>query len=356
MPRPNRGLRLERNERGIYEARWSEGGRSKRISSRTADPIAAAAFFSTLTAGLERQRDEQAAATISGVLARYFDEHVHAGKVLGTDTADKARRHLEQHFALMAPADVAPSDVRAYVRRRDHQARPQPGDGPKIGAHAAGSTVRRELGVLIAALNHAVRERRLSKSDVPEIPLPEAGAPREDYLSEAEVAALFRAAAEDRPGGRMSRVERWLFLAYHTGRRDMAIRRLTWRRVNFETGLIDFDEPGRRKTKKRRGIAVMNDTLRAALLRAFDEKGQESEYVLDHPGHLRKSMESLRKRAGVAKLHPHLLKHTHITHMLRKGVSVWDASGASATSAATIERVYGKHVPEALRAAVKVLG
>lgn len=344
MPRPNRGLRLEANDRGIYEVRWTEGGRSKRVSTRTADPVEAADFLRAWKTDVARETDERGAATIRGVLDAYFREHVNA-QVVATGTAEIAKKHLLLHFADLAPGELRPSDVRGYGRKRA---------AGEIGRRAAPATVRRELVVLVAALNHAVAEHRLDRA--PAVPLPADSEPSDDWLTDDEVAALFAAAARDRPGGRLSRVERWLHLAYHTGRRAEAIETLRWDRVDWAAGTVTFDVPGRRKTKKRRGTVAMNATLRAVMERAYRERGDEGVYVLDHPGKVRRALATLGKAAGVPRVHPHLLKHTCITHMLRRGVSVWDTAGATATSAATIERVYGKHVPEATRKAMEVLG
>jgi integrase len=346
VPRPNRGARLERNDRGVYEVRWTEGGRSRRVSTRTADATEAAAFFAAWGADVEKEADQASAATVRGVLAAYFEEHV-ARKVIAQGTAEIARKHLLAHFGGMAPADIRPADVRAYCRKRERG---------EIGRKVVGATIRRELVVLTAALAHAVSEHRLPRGSAPVIALPPDSAPCEDWLREDEVAALFKAAAQDRPEGRLSRVERWLFIAYHTGRRAAAIETLTWDRVDFAASTINFDVPGRARTKKRRGTAYMNATLRGVLERAYAERDEASPYVLDTPGKIRKPLAALGARAGVPRVHPHLLKHTCVTHLLRRGVKVWDTAGAVATSAATIERVYGKHVPEAQRTAMETLG
>jgi integrase len=345
VPRANRGVTLARNDRGIYEIRWTEAGRSRRVSTRTEDPAAAAAFLAEWRKEVARETDTRGAATITGVLDGYFREHVYA-HVVGTGTAEIARRHLQEHFGPMAPPDIRKADVRAYIAARA---------AGQIGQPAQSGTVRRELGVLKAALNHAVSENRLSRGEVPAITLPPDSAPRERWLDDDEVARLFAAAAAFRPDGRLSRVERWLHLAYYTGRRRAAIEHLTWDRVDWALGRIDFDEPGRKRTKKRRGVAHMHPKLRECLERAKREAGDQAVHVLDHPGSVRKTFESLCKRAGLEGVTPHVMKHTCATHMLRRGVSIWDVAGALETTPATIQRVYGKHVPEAARRAMEVL-
>ncbi len=54
----------------------------------------------------------------------------------------------------------------------------------------------------------------------------------------------------------------------------------------------------------------------------------------------------------MTKATPHTLKHTAITWLLQKKVSVWDVAGLTATSVETITSTYGKHIPDALADAV----
>lgn len=347
MGRPNRGIRLEKNDRGVYEIRWSEAGRTKRVSTRTADAAEAADALRIWRQGLTRERDAANAATVRGVLDAYFAEHVEQ-KVAGKDTAEFARQHLLRHFADMHPADIMPADAREYARLRMTGG---------LGRQVQGSTVRRELVVLVAALNHAVAEKRLPRGDMPSIPLPESNPPRERWLSEAEVARLLEAAlnAEERRGaGRLPRVFRFAALAYYTGGRRGALLALRWPQVDFDGNRVDLHPPGTRRTKKRRASVPLHPALRGMLERAFCER--ESEFVLDHAGSIRHVFETAVAAAGLGKdVTPHVLRHTAATHMLRRGVPTWQVAGVLGDTEATVVRVYGKHVPDALREAVETL-
>lgn len=352
MARPELGARLKANGRGVWEIHWNEGGQPKRASTRTKDAAQAADALREFKLGLDRERAGAGAATVAGLLEAYWTEHVKA-KVLSRDTAGTIRNHLVAHFGAIHPAEITPKDVRAYVRRR------KAGEiGGRGGKGASDPTIRRDLVMLVAALNHAVKEGAMKAGEVPAIALPPGGEPRARWLTDAEVAALFAAAEASRhQDGRMARVERWLFLAYFTGRRKAAIERLTWDRVDFTINAVDFDEPGRRKTKKRRGVAYMNLRLRAALERASAQRREGCPWVLDHPGDTRQAFETIRKRAGLGpEVTCHIVKHTAATHMLRRGVALWDVAGALATTPRTIQDTYGKHVPEAQRKAMEALG
>lgn len=126
----------------------------------------------------------------------------------------------------------------------------------RIGRPARSVTIRRELATLIAGLNFCADPRRgaplIDRAAVPAIVLPDAGRPRDRWLRMDEVQRLLDAAAAGRRSERMSRVERFLWLALFTAARKQAILELTWERVDLEANVIHYDVPGRRQTKKRR--------------------------------------------------------------------------------------------------------
>jgi len=112
---------------------------------------------------------------------------------------------------------------------------------------ASNGTVRRELGVLQAALNYAHAEGVLIY--VPTVTLPETGAARDRWLTKPEAALLLRAAAPH--------VRRFIVIALATGRRASAILGLRlglsldsgW--IDTAGGVIHFEGARQRKTKKR---------------------------------------------------------------------------------------------------------
>ena len=361
MPRANAGPRLKPNKAGFYEISWTENGRSQRVSTGKKDAAEAADALRVWKEGIAREQATAEAATVRGLLEAYWSEHVEPN-CASTASAKSQKAMLLDHFGDMRPAEVTPADVRAYAKkRRSGEIGGRAKGGVRRGA--AGPTIRRDLTTLVAAYNHAVKEGKMKRGDVPAIPLPPDSEPRVRWLEDAELARLFAAAAEiSAERGRMSRIELWLFLAYYTARRKEAIEDLAWDRVDFELNRIDFDKPGRRRTKKRRGVAEMHPKLRAALDRAYAERkpsdtpGVPSPWVLGHDGCLRTAFDTLRRRAGFGcDVTIHTLKHTSITHMLRRGVSVHDVAGATETSAVTIARAYGKHARESKRAALEML-
>ena len=360
MPRPNAGPRLKPHPKSkIYEIHWTDDGRSRRESTRTRDAEKAAVAFRDWRQDVERDKAAAEAATVRGLLEAYWTEHVEENCASKDGSLKSQKAALLAHFADMHPAEITPADVRAYIRKRR---------AGEIGGRAKGGanrgvqnpTVRRDLTMLVAALNHAVDEGRMKRGDVPAIPLPPENAARVRWLKEDELARLFAAAAGiSAERGRMCRIERWLFLAYYTARRKKAIEQAAWDRVDFELNTVDFDPPGRRKTKKRRGSTKMHPKLRAALERAHAERkpgdapGTFSPWVLDHDGDLKAAFRVLRRRAGFGPdVTIHVLKHTSITHMLRRGKTTWEvlrarptrAKRRSAASTATTHRTRSRRL------------
>ena len=72
-------------------------------------------------------------------------------------------------------------------------------------------------------------------------------------------------------------------------------------------------------------------------------------------GDVKRAFSKAVAEADVSPCTPHTLKHTAITWALQNGASVWDAAGFFATSAETIEKVYGHHSPNFQATALKAV-
>lgn len=157
--------------------------------------------------------------------------------------------------------------------------------------------------------------------------------------------------------------KRWRYLnlfiriAIGSGARHRAILALTWGRVDLETGVIDFREPGRVETKKRRPNAPVNDKL-LRLLRAAKRVSNHDHVIVHRGGPLKsvkKAFAEAVKRAKLEHVTPHTLKHTYVTWLLRAEVPIWQVAGLTNTSPATISKVYGHHAQTDLKAAANAI-
>lgn len=341
---------LEQGTNGIWSVHWTEPGphgkrgRSKRISTRQRNLEAAKAF---LGRWLLMEREAPAADkayTVADLWSVYYARHVER-KVVATERLDFAWKNLQPHFGALKPVQITDETTDDYLTLRKKGA---------IGRPANNATVRRELNALLACLNwcaHAKRRIILPES-VPAIELPPHGDARARWLTIEEVKALMEAAREMRRVelDRLSRVERFLWLALETAARKGAIQELTWDRVDFTSGVIHYDVPGRIRTKKRRATVPISPALRPVLERAFNER--QEKHVLDHDGDVLKAVWRAAERAGIEDVSPHVLRHTAATHMLRNGVSIWTVAGVLGNSVQQVEETYGHHIPAGLREGV----
>ncbi|MBS0959820.1 site-specific integrase [Acetobacter thailandicus] len=205
-------------------------------------------------------------------------------------------------------------------------------------------TLRREFNVLRAALRQAWKDGKLARP--PTIEAPRDSAPRDKYLTKEEAKRLL--AACETP-----HVKTFTALAMFTGARKGSILALTWDRVNFATGMIDFQEPGRKLTSKRRSIVPMSRTLREVLETAF--RMRDGEYVVHFNGKpvpfgLRWSFKRLCQRAGLTWVPtPHILKHSIASWFAMDRVPIDQAADWLATDPVTLRRVYRKFDPEYLK-------
>lgn len=357
MPRPNQGPRLKRNAVGIYEIHWTDDGRSKRSSTRTAHLQSAEKVLGNFLLLDERERltanpdgpmmvlaalgDEDAPA------ADYWHEHV-IPNVVGVDAQRYAYAKLKAHFGHLAIADIMPGDVTAYVEARR---------AGRLGRPSVNHTISRELSVLNAAIHHAVKAKRLPKAEQPFIKLPGVSEPRDRWLTFDEADALLTAAlAAPRCGDRLPRIYRFVALALNTAGRKAAVLELTRGQVDMVGGMIHLNPAGRSQTKKRRARVPISDALRPVLERTMRETpDQPGASLLDHDGCIRTAFEGAVDRAGLGRdVTPHVLRHTKATWMAQAGISFFEIAGVLGDSVETVQRTYAHHHPDFLRDAINV--
>ena len=226
----------------------------------------------------------------------------------------------------------------------------------------SGGTIRRELQVLSAACQNAVRRKRIPRNEAPEIVLPEKAPARAAWLFPDELAKLREAAT--------GRTRDFIDLAYFTAGRKASVERLTVAQVDLQGRRIDLRVPGERQTKKRKGIVPIDEDLVPALERimaaaeAARADGSVPEgYLLGHPGSVRKAFERLAKRTGllylparelrpVCKLTPHALRHSRATHLLQEGVDPYAVADLLHDSIDMVLRVYAHACPSHVKRAL----
>jgi integrase len=352
----------DKDKTGFWYIFWydKQSRRVRRRSTGASDRAAAEIAHAQMILEDARQDREEAASTLlcSHALEDYLREHVDSDtrpgrKVTSKATQHQCARHLSAHFGMTPINAVDREQVREYVRVRAEGG---------IGRPAGDGTLRRELGVLIAAINHEVVEKRLRKVDVPIIELPESPPPRDRWLTEDECERLLQASGQpmgrDAKGrlvrmeadGSLPRAYRFVLLALETAARKEALEKLTWAQVDLDRRIIKLNPEGRTQTAKRRPTLPISDRLHEMLVRAKAEA--KTAYVLDAPGSIRSAFESAVIRSGLEDVSPHVLRHTWATQAAQAGVNMTDIADVLGDDVRTVERNYRHHCPTHLRGAI----
>jgi integrase len=339
MPRRNQGPRLRwLTKRQCFYITWTEHGRSRERSTGTENRDQAEIIFAE---SLQRKRQrsgpsDPAQILVTDILNDYLEKR--GPKVAAPRRIAYAALALTDFFQGNSVADVTLATCAAYADNRSRSS----------------GTVRRELGVLRAAINYAHRIGRLTRTVAVE--LPERPPPRDRWLTRDEAARLLRAAKT-----RHARLSMPLFilLGIYTGRRKEAILSLRWPQVSLEAQTIDFEVSGRKRTTKRRGLVRIPPRLLPHLKRAR-RRGSELGYVLHvdgkRIGDIKKGFAAACQRAGLEGVMPHTLRHTAATWLMQTGTDPWEASGFLSMSLETLNRVYAHHHPNFQRRAAENIG
>jgi len=347
---------LKQADSGVWYVHWTVNRIGKRVSARTTDQAKAAAFLSdwlNKKDGVDRSELSRPNVKIRDLWPYYASKH----KGIGEVAANAAWRQLDPFFGSLLATGLRQSHIDCYVDDRT---------SGKLGRAVLPQTAAKELSYLLAALNYCADPRRgiLPPNQKTRFDLPEKGDPRDRWLKTDEIVKLFAAARRLSKGDRLSRGERFLWLALETAGRVQALLDLTWDRVDFETGMISLNVPGRKKTKKRRAEVPMSKALRPILLRAYDER--DGDLVLDTKAPIWTTLQHIAIEAGLAPkqvlrsgkkpaatgVSPHVLRHTAATHMARRGVSLFLIAKVLGNSVTVVERTYAKYAPGDLQGAV----
>lgn len=344
----NKTPHLGRNRAGRYEIRWTENRRSRSRSTGTDDhgrAQQALADFINRREAVEAARKDP---TVAWALDTYMVEHIrpHAADV----AAHEVRvRWLKTWAGSMRVAELRPGHGRKYatVRRSG-----------KVGASPGSEgTIRRELGILQAALNYAVREHGVEKDSVPVLARPDRPSPREHWLTRDQVDAMLDWFATREREERMSRAHRFVVLGLATAARKGAIEALEWRHVDRAHGLVRYDLQVRVQTRKRRVAVPIAAWLHPYLDRMQAER--ETVWVLDHDGDIRGAfdyaMRCLARDTGdesYTSTTRHTLRHTAATLALQNGATIWQVAGMLGDSPSTVMDIYGHHGKENIQGAV----
>ena len=319
---------IKRPGRRNWYVQWTpRGSRRSKISSTGVQHHQADAPQSAALKELDDFVEDMNGAGPDPSLADLLDARLEEarGRVTAHDNMRLFHVQLKREIGHLKPGDWTPARNARYIR-----ARPA----------AAG---RRELQELRAAF--LLHGRADPEFRAPGVSYPPPRPPRERFLDRRHKRRLLDAA---RP---VLHVWLWTLIAITTGRRKGAILDLTWDRVDLERRVVDFDNPERQITKKRRGAVKIARDLAAALADA--RSLALSDHVIEYAGRpvadIKKGFRGAVARAGLPDwVTPHALKHSVVSWLAEDGYTVDRIADMTGTDAKTIDRIYRKVNPESL--------
>lgn len=249
---------------------------------------------------------------------------------------------MEDTFAQMRFSDVNARVCRQYAEDR-------------IAAGRSQGTVWTELTRLRSCFNWASKHHHIGKP--PYVWVPSKPEAKQRVMTEAEVLQLMDGCSSEH-------IRLFIVLAITTSARSEAICRLTWDRVDFDKGVIDFREkvainPLTKAARKGRSIVPMTDEARTALLQA--KASSICDYVISWDGEpvmkIRKGFTAAVVRAGLGPdVTPHTLRHTVLTWLDEDGIPMERISKlAGHRDIDTTRKIYAKPSVEVLRPAADVI-
>lgn len=301
--------------RGKLALTFREGSQRLRISTGTADRGLAEARAREIWA----RRTDAPSERVADLWPRYVKDRIRDGA-----RADRFKAHwtaLQPHFGHRLGKAINRDDCRDFWEvRRD--------------AGYAPSTIKTDLEMLRACLRWRYGE------EAPAIWIPPASKPRDRWLTKQEARALVDATETPH-------IKVFLTLGLATGARGGAILDLTWDRVDFTHGTIDFRASGRHQTNKRRTVVPMNASARPVLEKAY--KARLTDHVVEYGGKpvksVKKAIERLAAKTGIP-VSPHVLRHTCAVWMAQANVPMQKiAQYLGHTSTRVTEAVYARYSP-----------
>jgi integrase len=150
----------------------------------------------------------------------------------------------------------------------------------------------------------------------------------------------------------------YAMIGLYTTARPSAILELTWDRVDFLRGIIDFTPPGHVRTAKRRTIVPIAADLRPELAKGFEAR--TCQHVIERGGKpvacIKKAFQAASERSGVHAT-PYTLRHTGAVYAAEGGVSMAElAQFMGHDDDRTTQRHYARFSPGHLRGVADAIG
>ena len=294
--------------------------------------------------GPEHQGDPNHA-TVSDILSYYVEGH---GPSIGDiERLGYSIKTLLPFWANLKMTDINGQVCRRYIALRNRKP----------------ATLRRELGVLQAAINYSHKEGFIKIAPIlvkPEVPHSE-----KRYLSRSEMYWFLRGARMLRSFDKQQ-IIKFIIAGRYTGTRKSVLLNTRLDVRSTTSGYIDINRnlfyrlaDDEIASKKRKPTIRLPRQLNM-FVKLWAKSG--SRFLVDDVNGTRlKDIKkgfatALRNAEQLAATHgqpidlsgvtPHSLRHTAITWAMQNGANMWDVEGFFGVSAEMVQRVYGHHHPD----------
>lgn len=332
MARPREGARLVRLP---GKANWyikdgdiRRNGRCLTLSTGTEDREDAKCFLASYLA--KKAVPEQP--TISQLLDMRLEDML-ARKVRRARDTGYMHKTLKEHFGRLKPEQLSLPLISQFRQAYNH----------------VPAMLREYLLELKTTLQMAKNHNIIQH--MPPITIPAKAPPRDVFLNQEQAQALWEAAQS-------AHLKLFIHLALVTGARKEAILQLTWDRVNLSSRRVDFHDPNKAITNKRRTLSPI--TAETAEILKEAKQFAETDHVIEFNGKpvkdIKKGFALAAKKAGLENVTPHVLKHTAISWLAQAGCPIERIAALTSTNANTVRRIYQKFAPEHLQEEAEILG
>lgn len=203
------------------------------------------------------------------------------------------------------------------------------------------ATIRAELTTLRTVVNYAHRTKRLDANIRLAIALPKEPQGNILFLDEQQEPEFYAYACGLSIGQeRLTPLTKFTVLGLDTGARKSALQGLTWDRVSFMDNMIDFREPGRPISGKRRGVVPINSRLMPLLKRAYQERSKADRNLVCGRLNVHDRWGEWIKTTPYPWMTPHMMRHTFATLSLKAGATINEVAELLADTPQTIWRTY----------------
>ena len=311
----------------IWYVVWSDGRRSRRLTTKTDDKVLAQRFLAQYAA---LEDAPPARFLVRELCDAYLKDRKADPRVAYPKAIENSLNHIKAYFGDLTPDMVSPATVKLYTAQRRRL--------------VMDSTISKELRFLRQSLKYGVTHKWMTTE--PKIELPGEGEARDRYLTRDEFARLWFHASP-------LHLRVFLALAISTAARGKHVLALTWDRIDFDAGMVRYAKGS--SAKKKTAPVPMNAPLRAVLTLALKSRGASGR-VVEWEG---KPVKSVRRAYGRAcrlasleDAHRHDLRRTAASWALQGGASFDEVATMLGDGVEVTRKHYAMFSPDYLRGAV----